>query len=304
MKRISFIAIILLGAFFTACQEDSIKVVNQEYIMFQDTLSVNPVLSEDDYSFKVPVASTVACDYDRTIAVEIIDEGSNAVEGRDYRLASNTITIPAGKYATDVIVYPQYDRFNDEDTLSFNLRLVMPDQLKWDLYGNSTKVSMYKVCPFTIDTFSGWCVVTSLFLYSYPGLTNSSGSYQRLVKTEVDPAEENTVILHDWLFDGYDVRIKFDNSDPANPIVTMPEDQVISNEEYVFGQVNGDNRILGMSSPAYVSYFNTCQSFVSLWLRAYVYNLSSLVGYVGDFYNVMEWVSDEEANRLQNESGL
>ena len=120
----------------------------------------------------------------------------------------------------------------------------------------------------------------------------------------MDPAEENTVILHDWLFDGYDVKIKFDNSDPENPLVTMPEDQLISDEQFVFGQVNGDNRILGMTSPSYLSYFNSCQSFVALWLRAYVYDKSTLIGYVGDFYNVMEWVSDEEADRLQKEEGM
>lgn len=304
MRRLSIFAIMLLGAFFTACQEDNVKIADREYILFQDTLSVNPVLSDEGYSFKVPVSSTVACDYDRTLAVEIIDEGSNAIEGRDYTLESNTITIPAGQYSTDVVVYPQYGRFGDEDTLSFNLKLVMPEQLSWDLYGDQTKVSMYKVCPFDINTFTGWCVVTSMFLYEYPGLTNVDQSYQRLIKTELDPDEENTVILHDWLFDGYDVRIKFDNSDPANPRITMPEDQLLSDELSVFGQVNGDNRIFGTSSPAYVSYFNSCQSFVSLWLRAYVYDLSTLVGYVGDFYNVMEWVSDEEADRLQKEEGM
>ena len=304
MRRLSILAIMLLGAFFTACQEDNVKIADREYILFQDTLSVNPVLSDEGYSFKVPVSSTVACDYDRTLAVEIIDEGSNAIEGRDYTLESNTITIPAGQYAANVVVHPQYDRFGDEDTLSFNLKLVMPEQLSWDLYGDQTKVSMYKVCPFDINTFTGWCVVTSMFLYEYPGLTNVDQSYQRLIKTELDPDEENTVILHDWLFDGYDVRIKFDNSDPVNPRITMPEDQLLSDELSVFGQVNGDNRIFGTSSPAYVSYFNSCQSFVSLWLRAYVYDLSTLVGYVGDFYNVMEWVSDEEADRLQKEEGM
>lgn len=304
MRRIPILVFILLGAFFTACQEDNVKVADREYILFQDTLSVNPVLADEGYTFTVPVSSTVACDYDRTIAVEIIDEGSNAIEGRDYVLESNTITIPAGQYAANVVVHPQYDRFGETDTLSFNLKLVMPDQLRLDLYGDQTKVSMYKVCPFNIETFSGWCVVTSMFLYEYPGLTNTDQSYQRLIKTEADPDEENTVILHDWLFDGYDVKIKFDDSDPANPRVTMPEDQLLSDELSVFGQVNGDNRILGTSSPAYISYFNTCQSFVALWLRAYVYDLSTLVGYVGDFYNILEWVSDEEADRLQREEGM
>ncbi len=300
MRKILILSAIFLGAIFTACQEDSIKTFEKEYIMFQDTLSYKAVLQDKEY-FTVPVTSTVACDYDRTLAVEIVDEGSNAVEGRDYRLGSNTIVIPAGEYKTDILVYPEYDRFEDTDTLSFNLKLVMPENLKWDIYGDETKVSMYKVCPFDINTFTGWCVVTSIFLYNYPGVDNSS--YQRLIKTSLDPDEENTVILHDWLFDGYDIRIKLDPSDPEEPVVTMDEDQLISDEESVFGQVNGDNRILGMASPAYVSYFNTCQSFVSLWLRAYVYDIKTIVGYVGDFYNVMEWVSDEEAERLQRENG-
>ena len=294
----------ILGAGLTACREDGAGSIGQEYILFEDTRVYYAVL-EDMESFTVPVISTVACNYDRTLAVEIIDEGSTAVEGRDYKLESNTVVIPAGEYKTDVVVYPQYDKFEYADTLSFNLKLVIPDQLRWDLYGDETTVSMYKVCPFDINQFSGWCVVSSLFLYNYPGVNSSSYySYQRLIKTSVDETEENTVILHDWLYDGYDVKIVFDNSDPANPVVTMPEDQLISHEEYVFGQINGDNRILGTTSPSYVSYFETCETFVALWLRAYVYNISTFVGNVGDFYNLMEWVSDEEADRLRKEDGM
>ena len=60
MRRLSILAIMLLGAFFTACQEDNVKIADREYILFQDTLSVNPVLSDEGYSFKVPVSS---CDH-------------------------------------------------------------------------------------------------------------------------------------------------------------------------------------------------------------------------------------------------
>ena len=287
----------------TACQQDNVRSLGREYIMFQDTLSLHAVV-EDQESFTVPVTSTVACDYDRTIAVEIIDSDSDAIEGRDYRLASNTIVIPAGELRTDVVVYPDYDRFETNDTISFKLKLVMPEQLRMDIYGDETKVSMFRVCTFDINSFTGWCVVTSTFLYSYPGLDNTDGSYQRLIRTTLDETAENTVILHDWLFDGYDVKIVFDPSDPLNQTVSLPEDQLITNEEFVFGQINGDNRILGMTSPAYVSYFNSCESFAALWMRAYVYNIDTLVGYVGDFYNIMEWVSDEEADRLQKEEGM
>jgi hypothetical protein len=36
----------------------------------------------------------------------------------------------------------------------------------------------------------------------------------------------------------------------------------------------------------------------------YVEKLGEPVGTVGHFYNIMEWVSDEEAHRLMEEEGL
>lgn len=293
-------AAVMMALAITGCQESKVQYSGAEYIMFSDTLSVNPVL-QDAESFRIPVVSTVACDYDRTFAVEVLDEGSTAIEGRNYRLRSNTLTIKAGEYSANVEVLPVYGSFNDTDTLSFSLQLVVPDQLRWGLYGDRTKVSMFKVCPFSLDNFTGWCVVTSLFLYSYPG---QNTSYQRLIRTEKVEGRENTILMKDWLYDGYDVTMTFSTDDPSNPLVSMDKDQILSDEESVFGQVNGDNRILVTNSPYYVSYFNSCQKFVSLWIQAYVNNMSSSVGTVGHFYHVIEWVSDEEAERLQKEEGM
>lgn len=154
MKRIIIFVSILSAVVLTGCQEKKSLYTDSEYIIFSDTLSVNPVLSDEGYHFNVPVTSTVARDYDRTVAVEIIDKGSTAVEGRDYRLRSNTVTIPAGKLSANVEVEPVYEKFTYNDTLSFNLRLVAPDAVKWDMYGDQTKVSMVKVCPFGIENFS------------------------------------------------------------------------------------------------------------------------------------------------------
>ena len=123
-------------------------------------------------SSPIPVASTVACDYDRTFAVEVIDQGSNAIEGYHYRLKSNTITIPAGERTANVEVAGIYDHIQDTDSLGFKLHLVVPDQVRWTgLYAESdyTKVVLYKGCDYDLDTpSSGWCVVTSLLLYDYP----------------------------------------------------------------------------------------------------------------------------------------
>lgn len=298
MKKFIICVAVLSMALFSGCKKDKIATLDREYVLFPDTLLNCPVLMDEGYSFKVPVTSTVACDYDRTFAVEIIDKGSTAVEERDFRLRSNTVVIPAGKYSGNIEILPVYESFKTNDTLSVNLKLVSPEETKWDMYGDRTTVAMHKVCPFSLDNFTGYCLVGSLFLYQYPG---NNTSMERLVETEAVPGKENTILMKDWLFDGYDVTLTFDPSDPLNPKVTMEPGQVISDEATVFGQILGDNRIKAEVSPMYLSYYNSCQRFVALWIRVYVDKMATPVGTVGHFYHVMEWKTDEEAEELKNE---
>lgn len=303
MKKIySILAALAMVMVGVSCQEEYVTYSDAEYVMFAEPKTVNMIQADKDY-FTVPISSTVACDYDRTFGVEILDKGSNAIEGKHYRLLSNSVTIPAGKLASEVKVKGIYENIEATDSLGFVLRLVMPEQLKWDLYENSdqTQVVMYKSCPFDVNNFTGWCMLTSLLLYDYPG---DNKTYQRLIFTEKHPTEENTVILRSAFYDGYDVTIKFNPEDPSNPLVTMDKDQVLSDESSVFGQILGDNHILGTHSFYYPSYFNSCQRFVELWMQVYVENLGESIGTVGHFYNILEWVTDEEADRLKREDGM
>ena len=303
MKKIYFIlsAFVAMAA-MVACDEEYVTYNDAEYVMFAEEQSTNMVLADQEY-FTVPVASTVACDYDRTFGVEVVDKGSNAIEGKHYRLLSNSVTIPAGELAADVKVAGLYENIEPTDSLGFVLKLVMPEQLKFNLYEGSdqTKVVMYKSCPFDRNNFTGWCILTSMLLRDYPG---DNQSYQRLIRTEAHPTEPNTVILRSAFYDGYDLTITFNPENPANPLVTMDKDQVVSDEASVFGQILGDNHILGTHSFYYPSYFNSCQHFVELWMQVYVENLGETVGTVGHYYNILEWISDEEADRLQRENGM
>ncbi|MGN1210745.1 MAG: DUF4984 domain-containing protein [Candidatus Cryptobacteroides sp.] len=299
MNRMFYlVAALALLASAAGCREQYTIYSDAEYIMFSDTAAVYPVLKDADY-FVVPVVSTVARRYDRTIGVEIIDNGSNAIEGLHYKLMSNTVTIKAGELRADVKVKGNYDNIEPDDSLGFTLKLVMDDAMEFPLYGSTTKVVLMKCCPFDVNSFCGHAVVTSMFLYQY----SLTGKYQRLIKTEPSD-KENTVICKGLLYDGYDVELTFDNSDPLNPVVTLPDGQVLSDEGSVFGIAYGDDRILVTHSTLYPSYFNSCQNYVALWIKAYVEDLGSPIGTVGNFYNVLEWVSDEEAERLQREEGL
>lgn len=297
---IKYLTIVLLAAAaLYSCEERYVTYSDAEYVMFADTLAAYAVEKDADY-FSVPVVSTVVRDYDRTFGVEIIDKESNAIEALHYRLKSNTITIKAGENRADVQIQGLYDNIEDGDSLVVCLQLVMNDNLSMPDYGPRTKVELVKACPWDINDFSGWCVFTSMFLYNY----STTASYQRLVYTEPHPTLENTIICRDWMADGYDVTMTFHPDEPLNRTVTMAEDQVMSDEGSFFGTVYGDNELLVKNSALYDSYFYPCGRYLLLWCEVYVMDLGELYGSVGHFYNVMEWISDEEADRLRREEGM
>ena len=292
-----YTAIAFLSAIFLAgCHERYVTYSDAEYVMFADTLATYPVQQDVDY-IRIPVVSTVTRDYDRTFGVEVIDKGSNAIESHHYTLASNTITIKAGETRADVLVKGKYDNIGPVDSIGFTLSLVMADQLEMPLYGRQTKVVLMKSCPFDINDYTGYCMLSSMFLYQYA----VTGSYQRLIYTEKHPTEENMIICRNWIADGYDITMRFHAEDPMAPVVTMDSDQVMSDEGSFFGQTHGDDKILVESSPYYESYFYPCGKYLYLYTHVYVENLGTPVGTVGHFYNVMEWISDEEADQLRKE---
>ena len=301
MKQIlKYIAMSFLAvAALASCKESYVTYSDAEYVMFADTMATYPVQQDVEW-FSIPVVSTVIRDYDRTFGVEVVDKGNNAVENLHFSLQSNTITIKAGENRADVLVHGYYDNIEATDSLGFQLRLVMNDNLEMPLYGKDTKAVLMKSCPFDINNFTGYCVLTSMFLYNY----SLTGSYQRLIYTEKHPTEENMIICRNWINDGYDVTMTFHPEDPMKPFVTMDAGQVASDEGSFFGTTHGDDKIQVRSSLLNDSIFYPCGNYLYVWTEMYVENLGAPVGTVGDFYNIMEWVSDEEAERLKREEGM
>ena len=78
----------------------------------------------------------------------------------------------------------------------------------------------------------------------------------------------------------------------------------MAEETLFFGTVHGDDKILVTDSPYYDSLFYPCGKYLYLWAQIYVKNLGEDIGTVGHFYNIMEWISDEEADRLRREEGM
>ena len=265
-----------------------------EYVLFSDTLYVLPVIDDEEYH-EIPVVATQACDYDRTVAVEIIDAHSNAIEGKHYSLESNSITIPAGELVGNVRVRGYHSNIDVYDSIGFKLNLIVPDELQWDMYGTEANVLLQKACKFDINAFTGYCVVTSTYIINYmPDID------MRLVKSEIDPENENTIIIRDYFFDGYDVRIKFNPDDILNPLIEM-DDQAFGPTSEAFGTLYGDGLIRMYQPTAFTSYYSSCEKFIFQYMTLYVPGMEEGYNTVGTFVNAVEWISDDEAEKLKRE---
>lgn len=298
-KKILFSTIMSLGLLvcFTSCQEERTIYNGSRYIMFADTLSVLGVEDNDEYA-DIYISATKAMDKDQTLAVEVIEQESSAIEGVHYTLESNSVVIKAGELATSVRIRGHYENLDVVDELpEIKLRLISPEETHWDLYekkGLETKVMLQKVCPFDIHAFTGYAMITSTFLYSYVG------SYNRLIKTEVDPTEENTIIMRDFYYDGYDVKLRFTTDDPLNPLIEM-DDQPLASTGEAFGTIYGDGMLHAYQPSSVVSYYSSCEKFIYQYITIWVPGMAAGTNTVGTFIHAIEWISDDEARVFQNQ---
>ena len=282
---------------FSGCDQDKVVYSGPNYLMFSDTLYTYAV-QETNEIFNVPVSATVPADYDRTFGVEVIDKESNAVEGKHYKILSNTVTIKAGEMSTDVKVQGLYKNIGIADSLGFALRLVIPDTEQWSLYKNEAKVVMQKICPFDIKNFKGYCKVTSSYLSSdyYPKKVDL-----RLVTSDIVEGKENTIVVHDLYFDGYDMEIKFNRKDVLEPLVEM-EEQICGSTGEAFNTIHGDGKLRLNQPTAYTSFYSTNENFILQYVTMSVNNKDgSYYGTVGTFVNVLEWISEVEAEKLKEQ---
>jgi hypothetical protein len=282
---------------FSGCDQDKVVYSGPNYLMFSDTLYTYAV-QETNEIFNVPVSATVPADYDRTFGVEVIDKESNAVEGKHYKILSNTVTIKAGEMSTDVKVQGLYKNIGITDSLEFALRLVIPDTEQWSLYKNEAKVVMQKICPFDIKNFKGYCKVTSSYLSSdyYPKKVDL-----RLVTSDIVEGKENTIVVHGLYFDGYDMEIKFNRKDVLEPLVEM-EEQICGSTGEAFNTIHGDGKLRLNQPTAYTSFYSTNENFILQYVTMSVNNKDgSYYGTVGTFVNVLEWISEAEAEKLKEQ---
>ena len=280
---------LLVALLCIGCQVDRPLYDGPDYIMFSAESHDLGILDSEEW-FEIPVSATRTTNYERTIGVEIVDRESNAIEGLHYALESNTLRIKAGELATAVRIKGNPENISLTDSLGITLRLVLNEENVWEQYGTDTQVHLHKCCPVDMNLFTGYCKITSTWLMQYVGVD------ARLVTTELASDEQNTVIIKDLFYDGYDMRVKFHTDDRLNPYVEY-EPMMIGTTGEAFGTIYGNGKLMMMQPMGYTSYFSSCEKFMVQYATIYVEE----VGTVGTYVHIFEWISNDEAERIMRE---
>lgn len=281
--------LLLVALLCIGCQVDRPLYDGPDYIMFSAESHDLGILDSEEW-FEIPVSATRTTNYERTIGVEIVDRESNAIEGLHYALESNTLRIKAGELATAVRIKGNPENISLTDSLGITLRLVLNEENVWEQYGTDTQVHLHKCCPVDMNLFTGYCKITSTWLMQYVGVD------ARLATTELASDEQNTVIIKDLFYDGYDMRVKFHTDDRLNPYVEY-EPMIIGTTGEAFGTIYGNGKLMMMQPMGYTSYFSSCEKFMVQYATIYVEE----VGTVGTYVHIFEWISNDEAERIMRE---
>lgn len=273
----------------TACRANYTVDANSNIVMFSSESYTLGVIDSEEW-LEIPISATEAVNYDRNIGVEVIWSESSAIEGLHYVVESNTLTIPKGKLTTAFRIRGLVENIAIGEELTISLNLVLDEDNISDLYDTHCEVNLQRCCKFDINNFVGDAKITSTWTMQY------MNSDARLVETVLGN-EKNSIVVKNMFYEGYDIEVKFDDSNPLEPRVILPEVQVLGSTGEAFGTIYGDGKLLMSEPMGYTSYFGACENFMVLYTMMYVDN----VGTVGTFVNIFEWISEDEAERIRRE---
>lgn len=286
--------IVALGAMLLAslvsCEAERTTYDGQNYIMFSAERHDLGILDSEEW-FEIPISATRTAKHDRNVGVEIVAARSSAIYGLHYTIESTTVTIPAGELTAMLRIKGYPEAIGVGENLGITLNLAIEEESVWEEYGTETEVYLHKCCPLDMNAFTGYAVLTSTWAMQYMNLES------KLVKTHLDPTTPNTIAVEDMYYAGYDIRISFKEENRLEPLIEMEEPQVMGSTGEAFGTIYGNGKLMMMQPADSGSYYSPCEGFMLQYVTIYVEE----VGTVGSYVHILEWISDDEAERILRE---
>ena len=279
----------LLSLIVVGCENERPIYEGRNFIMFSAESHTLGVIDNEEW-FEIPVSASRTAEVDRHVGVEVIITESSAIEDMHYEIESHTLTIKAGELATALRIRGIADALSPNAPVEVKLGLVLDQEDILSDYSTSTVVTLQRCCPFDINNFVGYAVLTSTWSMQY------MNTDARLVRTYLDK-EEGVIAIKDMFYEGYDIRVKLSSEDRLNPLASLCGAQVLGTTGEAFGTIYGNGKLMVDNPMGNLSYYSTCENFLLLYTVMYV----DEVGTVGNYFNILEWISDEEAERIMRE---
>lgn len=255
MKKILYTIIVALSLGFASCTDEGGIHCNTydgkglEFLHFATSGSF--LIEKDTEAIEVKVGITSVSDQDRTFNISI-DESSTAVEGRDFKLASRTVTIPAGQYIGTILIEPLYETMNQDETTTVVLEL--DTELISPAYGKTTQLNF--TYAFTVD-MDYLCGIWSGTDYNIDGSTE--GPWNITISKKSD----NEIYIENF-WDGGEIIVANVNFDDMT--ITIPAKQIIYKHatygdcwlSYYKDNVNVDKAVTGTLSALGLRINNWC----------------------------------------------
>jgi len=122
-KTVLLLTAVVLSAFMFSCDEDNdIHTYGEDTVTYFTDTAGNLFVTADNPSTMIEVVSSTTTSAARTFSVSVDTDASTAVEGVEFTLPSNTVTIPAGSYFGSFEVAGLFDgALESGSTLVLNL---------------------------------------------------------------------------------------------------------------------------------------------------------------------------------------
>lgn len=287
MRYLTFYGALLL--LLLGCKAEPTIVEGDDIVAFSARNHTFGILDSEEW-FEIPIEATQVANYNRNVGVEVIAAESSAIEGRHFELESHTVTIKEGKKSAAVRIKGIPSTIAPNTSLTLKLKLILNNDEKAQR-GTEAVVTLQRCCDFDINNFAGYAVVTSQWSMEYMNRDS------HLVHTHVDKKEKGVIVIEDFFYEGCDIRVKLNSEDRLNPTAVLYGAQVIGSTGEAFGTIYGNGKLMCDNVEGYLSYYSTCENFLVIYTLMYVEE----VGMVGAYVNILEWVSDDEAERIMRE---
>ncbi|MCC8174582.1 MAG: hypothetical protein LIO65_09570 [Odoribacter sp.] len=216
MKKV-YILTVLLVCLLVVCKNDRILYEGGTYLLF-GLNQTSYVLKEDDSIIEIPIVLTRSLSEPLVVTISAVtDSTTTAVEGYDFEIVDKTVTIPAGQLTTNVKVRALYENLIPEPvTLKLQYSGV-PENLVWDLYGNTQTLSLSAYFDVDIDWMLGTWTATD---YAQDDDSQDGDSYT----VTISQASGDTLnITNIWGLGGTITAV----ADADNNQIIIPGDQVL-----------------------------------------------------------------------------